>query len=406
MKPSDVPFVTADVPGTGGRLRLRIEDFQVDEIPLYAPSGSGEHLYVTIEKRGLSTMDAADRLARALRLKRVAVGFAGLKDARAVTTQTFSLCGVDDRALDGFLADGMRVVAVARHRNKLQRGHLAGNRFRIRVRDVRAGAEVAASSVLATLARRGVPNAFGEQRFGRDGQTHRLGGALLDPRAEAFVAILFGGGDLEREAALRHALDAKDVDAVRGLVGALGRAERFALEDLTRAAGDCELVVRRFDKALKALYASAFQSALFNEVLRRRFADFDRLLPGDLAWLHRNGAVFAVDDPRTETARADAFEISPSGPLVGSRMTWPRDAVLALERAVLADAHVDDAALARLPLPGARRPLRIPVQDVACVHEENDLVVSFSLPAGAYATTVMREIMKTEANDSSVSADD
>ncbi|MBL8766540.1 MAG: tRNA pseudouridine(13) synthase TruD [Planctomycetes bacterium] len=406
MKPSDVPYVTRDIAGTGGRMRAQIDDFRVDEIPLYAPSGSGEHLYVTIEKRGLSTMDAADRLARALRLKRVAVGFAGLKDARAVTTQTFSLCGVDDRALDDFAADGMRVVGVTRHRNKLQRGHLAGNRFVIRVRDARPGSSADAERVLAVLAKRGVPNAFGEQRFGRDGQTHRLGRALLEPRAEAFVAILFGCGDVAREDALRRALDAKDVDAVRATVGALGRAERYALEDLVRSGGDCDAVVRRFDKALKALYASAFQSELFNEVLRRRFREFDRLIDGDLAWLHRNGAVFVVDDPRAEAARVDAFEISPSGPLVGSRMTWPRAAALELERSVLADAGIDDAALTRLPLPGARRPLRIPVTGVECRADGADLVVAFALPAGAYATTVMREIMKTESVDSAVSVDE
>lgn len=406
MKPSDVPFVTADIAGSGGRMRAQIDDFRVDEIPLYPPSGSGEHLYVTIEKRGLSTMDAADRLARALRLKRVAVGFAGLKDARAVTTQTFSLCGVDERALDGFGMEGLQVVGVARHRNKLQRGHLAGNRFRIRVRDVRPGAYEDATRVVATLARRGVPNAFGEQRFGRDGQTHRLGRALLKPRAEPFVAILFGGGERAREDELLRALEAKDLDAVRSLVAALGRAERFALEDLVRAGGDCAAVIARFDKALKALYASAFQSELFNEVLRRRFAEFDRLIDGDLAWLHRNGAVFLVEDARVEAARAESFEVSPSGPLVGARMTWPHAAALALERRVLADAGIDDAALVRLPLPGARRALRIPVGDGACEQDGADLVVSFALPAGAYATTVMREIMKTETPESAVSVDE
>ncbi|MBK6942751.1 MAG: tRNA pseudouridine(13) synthase TruD [Planctomycetes bacterium] len=406
MKPSDVPFVTADIAGSGGRIRVQIDDFRVDEIPLYAPSGSGEHLYVTIEKRGLSTMDAADRLARALRLKRVAVGFAGLKDARAITTQTFSLGGVDERALDGFDVDGLRVVGLARHRNKLQRGHLAGNRFRIRIRDARPDAHADATRVLKTLAHRGVPNAFGEQRFGRDGQTHRLGRALLDPRAERFVAILFGGGEPAREDALLRALENKDVDAVRGLIAALGRNERYALEDLAHGGGDCDAVVRRFDKALKALYASAFQSELFNEVLRRRFAEFDRLIDGDLAWLHRNGAVFLVEDARAEAARAESFEVSPSGPLVGSRMTWPAAAALRLERTVLADAGVDDAALARLPLPGARRALRIPVGDVECTSDGADLEVAFALPAGAYATTVLREIMKTEPPSSAVSADE
>ena len=150
------PFLTASIPGIGGRIRTTLEDFQVVERPLYVPCGTGEHLYVRVTKRGLSTPELVQRFSSTLGLKASAIGVAGLKDARAVTTQMVSLHGVEADRITRIPIDD-RVLAIevlGRHRNRLRTGHHAGNTFRLVIRDIAQHAEETIPLMLEMLLRR------------------------------------------------------------------------------------------------------------------------------------------------------------------------------------------------------------------------------------------------------------
>jgi len=186
------PYLTADLPGIGGRLKVEPEDFFVEEIPLYSPVGEGQHVYVEIEKKGLSTYAAIKTIARALNISPKVIGHAGLKDARAITRQTLSIDNVTPEAVKALQFSNIKILAAKHHHNKLKIGHLAGNRFVIRVRHVEPKVLPTAEAILAMLARLGVPNYFGEQRFGNRGNTGRLGELLIKGDATEFVAEHLG----------------------------------------------------------------------------------------------------------------------------------------------------------------------------------------------------------------------
>ncbi|MCW8139625.1 MAG: tRNA pseudouridine(13) synthase TruD, partial [Planctomycetota bacterium] len=162
-------YLTADIAPVACTVRATPEDFRVDEVPLYEPSGEGEHLFLRVEKRGVSTDEAVRRLCRRLDVDRRAVGHAGLKDARAVTTQWLSVHDparrLDPAALPPLEDEALRVLEARRHGNKLKPGHLAGNGFLLRLTGAAPG-EREVRLVLERLEARGVANYFGLQRFG------------------------------------------------------------------------------------------------------------------------------------------------------------------------------------------------------------------------------------------------
>src|SRR6476620_56462 len=164
-----IPYLTTNFPGIGGTIKNRPEDFFVQEIPIYEPSGEGEHVYCEIQKVGIPTFEAVNRVAAALRVSTRDVGYAGLKDARAISRQMLSIWGTTEEAVMGMHVPGIAVQWARRHVNKLRLGHLAGNRFAIKIRDVEPTDVVKLQEPLKELQRRGVPNYFGEQRFGRRG---------------------------------------------------------------------------------------------------------------------------------------------------------------------------------------------------------------------------------------------
>ena len=185
-------YLTAHIPGTGGIFKETEEDFLVTEIPAYLPCGEGEHLYVEIEKRGITTLEAIRRIGRALNLPEREIGYAGMKDSRGVTRQTFSLPRIRPEAALELDLPGIRILSALCHRNKLKLGHLRGNRFRVRVREVSEGAVEHAAEVLAVLEQRGVPNYFGSQRYGAQGNSHLIGRALVRRDFRGAVDALMG----------------------------------------------------------------------------------------------------------------------------------------------------------------------------------------------------------------------
>src|SRR5688572_14187185 len=401
-----LPYLTPQFPGIAGVIKQRPEDFFVHKLPTYEPSGTGEHVYAEVQKVGLTTFDAINRIAGALGISSRDIGYAGLKDARAIARQVFSIPGTTEQAVMGLQLPGMSVQWAARHGNKLRLGHLRGNRFAIKIRDVNPTDVVKLGPAIELLTSRGMPNYFGEQRFGRRGDNDKLGATLIRGRPEELLHLLLGSPD--------PALDDPATVQARALFdeGKLEQSihhwprrhgmERRILARLIKT-GQPGAAVKAIDQKLRRLWVSALQSKLFNEVVARRIESLDKLFEGDLAYIHNHGAVFRVEDVAAEQPRADRFEISPTGPLVGYRMTLPSGEPLHIEEEVfkshgLTPGHFRQEGRDRAT--GARRALRVQPEDVqlaAGVDEHGaHITAAFSLPAGTYATVFLRELMKND----------
>lgn len=340
MKPMRPVPRGGPAPAFAGRYKTTPEDFEVDELPAYEPSGHGDHVWLWVEKRGLSTLDLLRDLAAALGRDEREFGVAGLKDAQAVSRQWISIEHADPRRCLGLRGERFAVLDVRRHNNKLRLGHLRGNRFAVTLRRAPPEALEAARANLAALASRGVPNYFGEQRFGK-----------------------------------RGANLAKGLEVLRG---------------------NPRAIAARMPRRVFGLLLSAVQSEVFNRVLIARIATCDRLLPGDIAFRHDNGSCFLVEDPAAEQGRVAALGISPSGPMPGPQMPAPRGEPAAIEAAALAALGLGPDAFAGLPFRlcrGERRPLRVPLGQPAVAAVDGGVRVVFELPRGAYATAVLRELL-------------
>lgn len=320
-----------------GRIRHEPADFQVDEDLGFAPDGEGGHLLLRVRKTDANTEWVARRLAGLAGCPQRDVGYAGLKDRHAVTTQWFSLPRPreDEPDWDALAPEGIEVLAVHAHRRKLKRGALAGNGFSILVRDLGCS-DAALSERIDAIRTRGLPNWFGEQRFGRN------------------------GANLAR-------------------ADALFRGE-----------------IRRPSRHQQGLWLSAARSQIFNEVLAERVAsgDWDRPLPGDCMGLAGSRSIFSIEavDEILE-ARCREFDIHPTGPLWGRGDPPSSAAVLDLERSVADRFPGWCEGLARAGMNQERRPLRLAVPALAWSRTEAGVVLSFDLQAGCYATAVLRELI-------------
>lgn len=359
----ELPYITNDFAGIGGTLRATPEHFIVDEVPLYEPSGEGQHLYVNLTKVGLTTKDVQRSLAKVLQLEPGNIGFAGMKDKHARTTQTFSLSMGHISAADVDVAvqrieDELPVTVqwAKQHGNKLKAGHLLGNRFRIAISDLEQPAAVllpTAEAIVEQIQRMGIPNYFGPQRFGLEGANVERGYEIL-----------------------------------------LGKK-------------------RVKDRWLRRFLVSSYQSYLCNLYLSNRVTngDFHHLLLGDIAKKHDTGGIFEVEDLAAEQPRYEAKEISFTAPMYGPKMKPATNDADALETNILAESGVTINHLRRAKVDGTRRLGRLLIPDMTVKTETNEtsteqnnnstaengqLIIEFFLPKGAFATTVLREIMKVD----------
>ena len=325
------------------RMRSVPEDFRVEELPSFEPSGSGEHLLLTVEKRGMNTAYAARLLAEWAGVQEMAIGYAGLKDRHALTVQRFSVHLPKRVAPDISLLERegeLRVLDHHWHSRKLPRGALAGNRFGLLLRDVK-GVPDAIDQRLARIAEAGVPNYFGEQRFGREG----------DNIAQA--RSMFAG--------------------------------------------------RRVRREQRGILLSAARSQLFNRVLAARVerGDWDRALPGEVWMLDGTRSVFGPQ-PLDEAldARLQQMDIHPTGPLWGRGALRSADDVAGIENAALADEEslALKKGLERAGLSQERRALRVRAGGLEWTRPApGTLSLTFSLPAGSYATAVLAELGEVAA---------
>jgi tRNA pseudouridine13 synthase len=334
------------------------DTFVVEEVPAYVPSGQGEHTYLWIEKTDLTTFEAVRRIARACDVDARDVGYAGMKDRHATTRQWLSIPRLDPERALALAVDGVRVLDARRHGNKLRTGHLHGNRFEVVLTGAADGDERVLGERLQTLARDGLANRYGDQRFGATGENAAQGLAIL-------------------------------------------RGER-----------------RERDQRKRRLLLSAAQSAVFNRYLELRAAgsaarELRRVRAGDVLQKTASGGSFVCTDVAIDQARVDAGEIVPTGPMPGTRVMDPppdSEAGQLEQRALDAcGATRDDFARAGRDLPGARRPvivnLELGTPAIIAEPARSALRVRFGLPAGSYATVAIDCLLANTVVASAVDVD-
>lgn len=400
-------FLTADEPGISGLIKQRPTDFMVTEIPIDEPAGSGDHLHLFIEKENRLTTDVSRMLARHFGVPVRNIGYAGLKDKHAITRQWFSVEHVTEEHASRFQAPNVRLLFMDRHPTKLRRGVLKGNRFIIRIRNVQAGQVLAVDRILRRLHESGVPNFYGEQRFGYRRDNHLQGRFLLLGDCKGFLDQLLGRpcepSDVNHEA--RQAYEKGDYLEALRMWRTVHRFERQALGPLLRKATH-QYAVEAIDKSHRFLLISAFQSAVFNRLLdaRLRSGELDQLLPGDVAYEHAGSRCFRIQDPAEHQPRCTARELSPTGPMWGKTMLRAEQEIARRELDELLAAGVTEELLCGqgpYEPQGARRAFRFFI-DQPSVEAGGDehgpfIQVQFELPRGCYATVVLREIMKNNA---------
>jgi tRNA pseudouridine13 synthase len=321
------------------------DTFTVEEIPAYAPTGEGSHLFLWIEKRGLTTFDAIARIARALGVAPRDIGYAGLKDRHALTRQWLSLPGVPpERALE-IAGPDLKVLQAVPHPHKLRLGHLRGNRFEVTLAgELTEAGRDALRAHFEALATSGVPNRFGAQRFGASGDNAAVGLALL-------------------------------------------RGER-----------------RERDKRRRRLLLSALQSAVFNRALELRAAsgNLAEVRGGDVLQKTDSGGLFVTTDPAIDQPRVDRGEVIPTGPLPGGREIEPPPDTpsRAIDDEAIASvgATREDFSRAGRELPGARRAVLLKAGDPVLelpTTPDGPVRFRFSLPSGGYATVFVDAVLRS-----------
>ncbi len=330
-----LPVCTQDLAPIGGSLGTERDDFRVDEVPLYPFSGAGQHRLVRLQKRGATTDELVRVIARAAGLRPRDIGYAGMKDKHAITSQWVSFLEHGSTPVAEWeLPDGYEVLEATLHDNKLRTGHLKGNQFTLRLRDVERAS--AAPALSARLQERGLFNFYGQQRFGHEGQNW-----------------------------------SRAIEWLRS-----GRIDRR----------------RRFENKL---YPSVIQAELFNRYARARIAlGLDRLICGEVVRLKGTGSYFVVEELEAEQLRFAAGDLVLTGPITGPKMRAAQDRAAELEREVYAEAGLGDEDLLRLGrlAPGTRRDLVVPLEDLAFRElGAGSAELTFFLPAGSYATRVLVE---------------
>jgi len=300
----------------------------------------------------------------------------------------------------GLEIPGVTILSARLHGNKLRPGHLAGNRFQIRIHQPDQEGLSRAETILGVLQDIGVPNRFGEQRYGSLGNSHRIGRAILRNDFDAAIREIIGDPkEINHEGwkLAAEAFHAGDLKTALEKLPRHCRPERRLLEMVQEGKIPRKAVLAMPRKLLR-LYLSAYQSCLFDRLVDMRMASLERIWPGDLAYKHVNGACFLVTDPEVEQPRADSFEISPTAPLFGYKSKLAKGQAGLLEQSLLDKEKLNLEAFrlsGGLAMEGERRPLRVPIQAPECIREKDSLLVTFSLPKGSFATTVLSEIMKT-----------
>ena len=341
---AELPYITENIPGIGGRIRETPEDFIVEEIPAYEPNGTGEHLFINLTRRGMNTRYLKDKIASLFEIKKDEISYAGLKDRHAVATQTFSIFfGYNKPAVDDvidIIADSLPVTVnwAKYHNKKIRSGHLRGNRFTIRVNQLNVPVDDAyerSEKILGMLREQGLPNYYGPQRLGAEGNNMNRG----------------------------H-------DIIKGKL-------------------------RLRDRWLNRFLISSYIDHLFNIYIARRIEKgfYNKLMLGDTAKKASTGGLFVVENLEDEQPRYDRHDINFTAPIYGPKMWFAEKDSGDFERLILEEAEITLEELKKVKVRGSRRVGRLN-PEIKLEKTDKGLQFEFSLPKGSYATTVLREFMK------------
>ncbi len=338
------PYITPNNEGIGGRIRARPEDFMVEEVSLYEPSGEGSHLYVNITKKDMTTREVQTQISELFDLRPQNIGTGGLKDKNAVTTQTFSILfekndiSAEDAVKRIERKIDVRVNWAKFHSNKFRAGHLVGNRFKITISEIRIPLGKAlerANLVAEQIHVLGMPNYYGDQRLGRGGKNIQEGWAILNGQK------------------------------------------------------------RHNDRWLSKLLVASYQSYLCNryiaERVRRGF--FDKLLLGDIVKKHETGGIFWVNDITVDQPRFDSKEISFTAPIFGYKMSHPLEESAKLEAEIFEESEMSMKTFKRMKITGTRRFGRL-TPEIEVTQNQRGIQLDFMLHKGGFATTLLQEFMK------------
>jgi tRNA pseudouridine13 synthase len=341
-----LPYITAGLEGIEGRIRVRSEDFMVEEVALYEPSGFGSHLYVNLTKKNQTTRDVQLQLSELFNLRPQNIGTGGLKDKYSVATQTFSIFieKKDVRPEDAKkLISGnldVKVNWAKFHGNKFRAGHIIGNRFKIIITDIHMSKRQATEKskrIANVIHEKGLPNYYGGQRTGRNGRNVQDGWAILQGQ------------------------------------------KKFK------------------DRWLSKLLIAGYQSYLCNRYLAERVRRglFGTMLQGDIAKKYDTGGIFWVNDLESEKQRYEAKEISFTAPIFGYKMSHPLGEAANLESEIFAESEMTMETFERRKITGTRRYGRL-TPKIKVEEHPRGIQLSFMLHKGGYATTLLREFMKTQ----------
>ncbi len=407
-----------DTKGIGGQIRSKYEDFYVEEIPETVPSGEGPNTWIWIEKVGRNTLDVVLDIARDLHLDRKRMGFAGMKDKKAVTRQWLCISNFEPEQIEGMKDQfhNVEFLKITQNQKKLRIGQLIGNKFRILIRDIEdpESAALEAQNEMEKLAQVGTPNYYGWQRFGKPrSNTHLVGKALVENDLAKTVGAYIGNPHSDepewiKEA--REAYDQGDLEKSYELMPTGMRYERMMLRALLKEQKKKETLddnsyrkaLLSLPKPLSRMFVHAYQSFLFNKAVSERSAmGINKFREGDIVI---DNEEHLIHDTSAEELQEliDNFQAHPTAPLYGSKVPLAGGALGEMEQKVLDEEQVtlEDFKCPKMPKLGShglRRAIRFKIWDVSAQATEDGVLTEFSIPKGCYATAVLREIMKSEA---------
>lgn len=414
-------------PGIGGTIRNSYEDFYVEEIPEITPQGEGPNVWIWIEKLGRTTLDVLLDISRDLHISRKRMGFAGMKDKNALTRQWICISNMDSaEQLEEIInledkIKNTKFLNVVRGQKKLRMGQLIGNKFKIVIRDIPFNndissledASIRAKEILNQLEISGVPNYFGWQRFGKPrSTTHLVGEALIQNDLKKAVDTYIGhptDGESPESYNARVSYDEGNLKEALQLMHGGMRYEKMMLRELISDLDKYgELNDKSYKNALHALpkplsrmFVHAYQSYLFNEVVSRRVEmGINKYIEGDI--IIDNEEKIVRDKTNDEYQQLiDNFHAHPTSPLYGTKVPFAEGIVGEMEKDVLDKYGLtkEDFEVEKMPKLGShglRRSMRFRVWDSNVEIVPDGIMVEFSINKGAYATAVLREIMKVD----------
>ncbi len=423
-------YVTKDK-GIGGTIRNRYEDFYVEEIPEIVPEGEGPNIWIWIEKIGRTTLDVMLDISRDLHIDRKRMGFAGMKDKKALTRQWLCVANMDSEEQLKQVEDlagniyKTQFLKIIRGRKKLRMGQLKGNKFKILIKDINgmetdgdnseiiSDAASRASKILKELEFTGVPNYFGWQRFGKPRtNTHLVGEALIHNDLKEAVRLYIGNPSPEERnenQLARQAYDDGNLEKSFELMPKGMRYEKMMIKELLKESKKKDILdddsykraIHALPKPLQRMFVNAYQSFIFNNVVSHRVKmGLDKYIDGDI--VIDNEERIVRDKTHEEFQHlVSNFEVNQTSPLFGTKVPFAEGEVGDMEKSILNSYNLtrenfECPKMPKLGSHGLRRSMRFQIWDTMASSTDEGVLVEFSINKGSYATAVLREVMKVD----------